>query len=318
MKQTRVSSIIAQSLEETEKEAVGRHVSQLLIAPTSTNLKSVTSLIVSQVEGSKSGPSTLSAKETTKRIDENATATYKSPMAIPFMRALTIKETGDHSSIQEEAESEKPIKATLPQVIPSLHYESQTGAASSSSPILEIGEIFQLVELKDGEPALLAKALELYPQLRLSRGQRTHPIIAFSYRVLVDILVMLATKTPYTLTASDRTTLEENLGAATFLGFDKGWIESVRAKVFGIDKSEVLTAEEKISVMEEELGKCDIAFERMQKKRIEAREKLALVQNEFEAVDTQLFDLLENRRNLVMKMTEFRKITSVKDRPFGI
>ncbi|KAI9126201.1 hypothetical protein K1719_002622 [Acacia pycnantha] len=40
--------------------------------------------------------------------------------------------------------------------------ESKTGAAGSSSPILEIGEIFQLVEVKDGEPALLAKALELY------------------------------------------------------------------------------------------------------------------------------------------------------------
>ncbi|KAI9126261.1 hypothetical protein K1719_002682 [Acacia pycnantha] len=111
---------------------------------------------------------------------------------------------------------------------------------------------------------------------------------------------MLATKTPYTLTTSDRTTLEANLGAAAFLGFDKDWIELVRAKVFGIDKSEVLAAEEKISVMEEELGKCDIAFERMQKKRMEAREKLTIVQNEFEAVDTQLFNLLENRRNLVM------------------
>ncbi|KAI9116853.1 hypothetical protein K1719_012219 [Acacia pycnantha] len=93
MKQTRVSSTITQSLEETEKEAVRRHASQLPIALTSTNSKSVTSSVVSQVEGLKFGPSTL-----------------------------TIKETRDHSSIQEEAESEKPIKATLPQVIPSLHY----------------------------------------------------------------------------------------------------------------------------------------------------------------------------------------------------
>ncbi|KAI9075467.1 hypothetical protein K1719_042555 [Acacia pycnantha] len=150
----------AMTLKEIEKEDVRRHTSQLPTAPTSTNLKSVTSSVVSQVEGSKSGPSTLSAKETTKGIDENATATYKSPMAIPFMRALVIKEIGDHSSIQEEVKSEKPIKTTLPQVIPSLHYQSQTRAAGSSSPILEIGEIFQLVELKDGEPALLAKALE--------------------------------------------------------------------------------------------------------------------------------------------------------------
>ncbi|KAI9100877.1 hypothetical protein K1719_024001 [Acacia pycnantha] len=76
MKQIRVSSIIAQSLEETKKEAVRRQASQLPIAPTATNLKSVTSSVVSQVEGSKSGPSTLSAKETTKGIDENATALH--------------------------------------------------------------------------------------------------------------------------------------------------------------------------------------------------------------------------------------------------
>ncbi|KAI9116816.1 hypothetical protein K1719_012182 [Acacia pycnantha] len=78
--------------------------------------------------------------------------------------------------------------------------------------------------------------------------------------------------------------LEANLGAATFLGFDKDWIESVWAKFFGIHKSNVLVAEEKISVMEEELEKCDIAFQLMQKKRMEAREKLAIVQNEFKAI----------------------------------
>ncbi|XP_028786132.1 uncharacterized protein LOC114742020 [Neltuma alba] len=222
----------------------------------------------------------------------------------------TVKEAGDHSNVQEEA--------IIPQVIPSLHHQSQTGAAAASSPILEIGEIFQLVELKGGERALLAKALELYPQLRLSRGQRTHPIIAFSYGVLVDILVLLATKTTCTITASDRTALEANLGAATFLGFDEDWIKLVQAKVFGIDKFDVSVAEEKTSVMEKELEKCDIALERVQKKRIEAKEKLAIVQTEFEAVDTQLFDLLEDRRNLVMKIAEFRKMISAKDRPFGI
>ncbi|KAI9116763.1 hypothetical protein K1719_012129 [Acacia pycnantha] len=226
------------SLEETEKEGVRRHASQLPTAPTSTNSKCYIlgcftsrrlefwSIYIGPIDNLPGTDFTPSAKETTKGIDENATATFKSPMAIPFMRALTIKETRDHS---------------------------------------KIGEIFQLVELKDGEPALLAKALELYPQLKLSHGLRTHPIIAISYRVLVDILVMLATRTPYTLTTSGRTTLEANLGAATFLGFDKDWIESVRAKVFGIDKSEVLVAEEKISFMEEELDKCDIAFERVQK-----------------------------------------------------
>lgn len=195
--------------------------------------------------------------------------------------------------------------------------ELNTGSAGSSS-ILEIVEIFQLVELKEGEATLLAKALELYPQLRLSCAQRPDRIIAFSYRALVDILVMLATKTPYTITASDKVTLEANLSAASYFGFDKDWIDLVRVKVSGTDKSDVLVAEENISDMEEELKKCDIALEHMKKKRMEAEEKLTMVQNEFDVIDTQLFDLLEHHRKLDMKMAEFRKIIKAKDMPFGI
>ncbi|XP_028801390.1 uncharacterized protein LOC114756612 [Neltuma alba] len=142
---------------------------------------------------------------------------------------------------------------SLPDVIPSSHHQSQTGVAASSSPTLEIGEILELVELKDDEPALLSKALELYPQLRLSHGQRTRSVIAFSYRVLTDILVMLATKTPHAITTSEKSTLEKNLGTATFLGFDKGWIESVRDKVSGNDMFDVTKVEEKIQEMKEEL-----------------------------------------------------------------
>ncbi|XP_028801376.1 uncharacterized protein LOC114756595 [Neltuma alba] len=154
--------------------------------------------------------------------------------------------------------------------------ESQTGITDSSSPpILEIGEILQLVALKDDEPALLAKALEQYPELKLSRGQRTHQVIAFSYRVLTNILVMLVTKTPRTITTSDKLTLEENLGTATFLGFDKGWIESVRDKVFGKDMFDVTKVEEEMQKMKEELEARDIMLEQVRKRRVEIEQQIA-------------------------------------------
>ncbi|KAI9075473.1 hypothetical protein K1719_042561 [Acacia pycnantha] len=246
------------SSEKTEKEAVKIQTSQLSIDPTWTNSESIKDTKehghdeenraeeYSHSRKQSTGPinnlprkdSAPNAKETTKGIDENATTAYKSPMAIPFMRALAIKETGDHSSIQE-AELEKPIKATLPQVIPSLYYLSQIVDAGTSFSKLEICEIFKLVELKHGETDLLAQALEQYPQLLLPRKHRTYRIIAWSYRVLVDILVMLATKTPNTITPLEKSTLEANLNEAIVLGFDKDWVEFVRAKVFGVDMSDV-------------------------------------------------------------------------------
>ncbi|XP_028801388.1 uncharacterized protein LOC114756611 isoform X2 [Neltuma alba] len=196
--------------------------------------------------------------------------------------ALTVKEAGDHSNVQEES--------IIPQVIPSLHHQSQIAYAGTSSPKLGIFEIFKLVELKQGETALLAEALERYPQLLLPREHRTHRIIAWSYRVLVDILVMLATKTPYTITTSEKSTLEANLSEAIVLGFDKDWVESARAKVFGFDISDISAAKEEIQAMGGKLGE----------------------------IDSQLLDLSEHCKKLFQNMTMIRNIASAKGKPFGI
>ncbi|KAI9116772.1 hypothetical protein K1719_012138 [Acacia pycnantha] len=303
------SSLVSLSSEKTEKEAVKIQTSQLSIDPTWTNSESIKDTKehghdeenpaeeYSYSRKQSTGPINnlprkdfaANAKETTKGIDENATTTYKSPMAIPFMRALAIKETGDHSSIQE-AELEKPIKATLPQVIPSLHYLSQIVDAGTLFSKLEICEIFKLVELKHGEMVLLSQALEQYPQLLLPRKHRTYRIIAWSYRVLVDILVMLATKTPNTITPLEKSTLEANLNEAIVLGFDKDWVEFVRAKVFGVDMSDVSKAKEEIQVME-----------------VKLRE-----------IDSKLLGLSEDRKKVIVNMNMFRDIVSAKDKPFGI
>ena len=185
--------------------------------------------------------------------------------------------------------------------------ESQIGVIGPSTaknnvhPILRIGEIFQLVELKNSEVPLLAKALEKYPQLRLSRQQRTDRIIAFSYRVLVDVLVVLATKTPSTITTMDKQALEANLDDATILGFDKDWIQTVRAKVFQNDDiSDVHVVEKEILNAEAKIEECDLALKCVHKQRAE--------------IDNKLVSLLEDRKKLVTKM---REIKSSKDKPFG-
>ncbi|XP_028786684.1 uncharacterized protein LOC114742593 [Neltuma alba] len=240
--------------------------------------------------------------------------------------ALTVTKTGDRTSIQEESESEKPIKAIASRVITSLHLQSEIADdTGTSSHKLGVCEIFQLVELKDGEAALLAQALERYPQLLLPQEHRSQRMIAWSYRVLVDILVVLATKTPCSITSSEKTTLEASLCDATLLGFDKEWVDSVRSRVFGVDMSDVLAAEEEIKVKEAELETCDIALEQVRKQRVEARERLAvtrrqleMAQTEFEATDSQLSSLLEGRKKLTTEITEFREIISAKHRPFGI
>ncbi|KAI9116839.1 hypothetical protein K1719_012205 [Acacia pycnantha] len=244
-------TLVTQGIKDTMEQGLKDNYPEddAMISVRSTNSYSRKRSTVGPIDNLSRKDSAMSAKEKAKGVHEKATATCTLPMATPFesefVRALTVEEAGDHSNVQKEAELEKPIKAILPQVIPSLHYQSQYVDVGSSSLKLGICEIFRLVELKHGETALLAQALEQYPQLLLPRANRTDRIIALSYRVLVDILVMLDTKTPNTITQSEKSTLEANLSDAIFLGFDKDWVESIRAKVLGVDMSDILAAKRK-------------------------------------------------------------------------
>ncbi|KAI9116878.1 hypothetical protein K1719_012244 [Acacia pycnantha] len=248
-----------QSSEKTEKEVVRIQTSQLSIDPTWTDSEN--------------------AKETTKGIDENATATCKSPMAIPFMRALCLSLHDDYTIFLHLNHLQIISVATVSQIVD----------AGTSFSKLEICEIFKLAELKHGEMDLLAQELEQYPQLLLPREHRTYGIIAWSYRVLVDILVMLATKTPNTITPFEKSTLEANLNEAIVLGFDKDCVEFVHAKAFGVDMSNVSKAKEEIQVME-----------------VKLRE-----------IDSKLLGLSEDRKKVIVNMNMFRDIVNAKDKPFG-
>ncbi|XP_054818810.1 uncharacterized protein LOC129318199 isoform X2 [Prosopis cineraria] len=286
-----------------------------------------TSSIYSQ-ESSQLDPPARSTCEASKGTVEEVSASKTSSKSTQLDSEFTKKETMN-ASVQEGHKAKKASKVNLSTdsqryspkpakdntvladvIPPPLHHQAQIGVESPSSPTLGIGEIFQIVELKDGEPSLLANALERYPQLMLPREQRTNRIIALSYRVLLDILVILATKTPHTITALDRSILEANLGEATILGFDKEWIESVRTKISGSDKLDVLVAEKELKDMEAKLETYEIALDEVHKQRAEAKEWL-------EVIDSRLLGLLEDRKKLVIKIAEIREIVSAMDKPFG-
>ncbi|KAK4275906.1 hypothetical protein QN277_018916 [Acacia crassicarpa] len=248
------NSSVTQGIKNTMEQGLKDNYPEddAMISFQSTNSNSRKQSTIGPIDNLSRKDSTMSAKEKAGGVHEKTITRGMLPRATPFESEFTIEEVGDHSSVQKEAKSDEPIKGILSQVITSLYYPSKCVDAGSSSLKLEIWEIFRLVVLKHGEMALLAQALEQYPQLLLPRANRTDRIIALSYRVLVDILIM-QTKTPNTITQSEKTTLEANLCDAIVLGFDKDWVESIRAKVLGVNMSGVSATKEEIQVMEVKL-----------------------------------------------------------------
>ncbi|XP_054818160.1 uncharacterized protein LOC129317800 isoform X2 [Prosopis cineraria] len=195
--------------------------------------------------------------------------------------AQDTKEERD-SSVQEEHKLENATKTNIPDNIPPLYHQARGEDADPSAPVSRICEM-----------VLLAQAPKRYPQLVLPHEHLTDRITSLYYRVLVDILIMLATKIPRNITAIEKSTLEANLNEIAFLGFNKEWVDLVHARVFGLDISDVLAAEDKIQVLKVELETCDIALEQVQKQRVEAegglvvaRRQLEMAQSEFEAIDS--------------------------------
>ncbi|XP_028806858.1 uncharacterized protein LOC114761610 [Neltuma alba] len=272
---------LSQNLE-TGKEVAGLASEASVTAASSNSKSSRTGKETGMLVASQTAVSTISTNSESANKEAARGSVETSPMA-----ATPFDSTG-------EQKLEKGSKPNIPNVIPSLYHQSPQNGTSGPSPTLEILEIFQHVELKDGEAAILAQALKQYPELLLPREQRTHRRIAFSYRVLVDILVVLANKTPSNITAPEKSTLDDNLREAISLGFSKGWVDSVQAKVCGVHRSDVSLAQEKIQAMEAELETCEVNLKQVQKEKEEAR------------------------RRLEMAQSEFRDIISAKHRPFGI
>ncbi|XP_054812830.1 uncharacterized protein LOC129313598 isoform X3 [Prosopis cineraria] len=195
-----------------------------------------------------------------------------------------------------------------------------------------VQEIVNMMNLEGVEPFLLAKVFKSHPQLRLPTENRSTRILFFSYRVLLDILNILATRTPLSITESDKRLLAENLEDASTLGFDNNWLESIKTKVFGCDISEAHHALEllkgldnKLNAIEKELTTiCEqeeeaaLAVQVAQKELEAAQIHLDSAQLEHANVKTRHSQLLEAQQHILAQQDECWEAIAAKDKHFDL
>ncbi|XP_054811103.1 uncharacterized protein LOC129312490 [Prosopis cineraria] len=119
-----------------------------------------------------------------------------------------------NSSRDVRGKSVKHHGATKPEIVA----DAQSSVSPSFAPIMmsptftetnqslnvaEVQEIVDRMKLEGSETSLLAEALKTHPQLCLSSYDRSTQMLCISYRVLLDILNILTTRTPFTITEAD-------------------------------------------------------------------------------------------------------------------
>ncbi|XP_054811647.1 uncharacterized protein LOC129312896 [Prosopis cineraria] len=104
------------------------------------------------------------------------------------------------SDIVEDSRLSLSPFSTPAEMIPS--FLEKTNNRASIVPGVQ--EIVDMMKLEGFEHSILAKALETHPQLRLSTNDRSTRVLCMSYRVLLDILNILTTRTPFTVTEADK------------------------------------------------------------------------------------------------------------------
>lgn len=77
-----------------------------------------------------------------------------------------------------------------------------------------VQEIADMMKLEGSEASILAEAFKTNPKLHLPNGRSTQ-MLCISYRVLLNILNILATEPPFTITEDDKKSLFENLKDAS-------------------------------------------------------------------------------------------------------
>ncbi|XP_028773328.1 uncharacterized protein LOC114730425 isoform X4 [Neltuma alba] len=195
-----------------------------------------------------------------------------------------------------------------------------------------VQEIVEMMNLEAVESFMLAKAFESHPPLRLSLENRSPRMLCFSYRVLLDILNILTTRTPLSITDADKRSLAENLKDASILGFDNNWLESIKTKVFGCDISgayhalevlkgldnELNTIEEELATICEEEEEAALAVQVAQKELEAAQFHFDSVQLEHANIKAHHNQLLEARLRILVQQEECWETFAAKDRHFGL
>ncbi|KAK4253886.1 hypothetical protein QN277_010504 [Acacia crassicarpa] len=201
----------------------------------------------------------------------------------------------------------------------------------NASSVAKVKEIVDMMKLEGVEPFMLAEALKAKPQLCLSSEDRSTELLSYSYRVLLNILNILTTRSPLTITEADKRLLAKNLKDASFLGFDKDWLKSIRVKVFNCDASEFHHKQQvlkslgnKLEANKRELAnvrnqeaKAKQSIEMAQKELEAAQSHLNVAQQEYENIRVHHSQLLEECQEILEHRDQCSEIIAVKLKPFG-
>ncbi|XP_028798967.1 uncharacterized protein LOC114754368 [Neltuma alba] len=151
-----------------------------------------------------------------------------------------------------------------------------------------IKEIADMMKLEGAEPFMLAEAFRTHPQLHLSSEDRSTELLCYSYRVLLNILNILATRSPSTITEADKILLAKHLKDASVLGFDKDWLESVRDRVSNCDASELHRMQQALKGLGNKLQANKIELANIRDQEAKAAKLVEMTQRELEATHKEL------------------------------
>ncbi|XP_028789470.1 uncharacterized protein LOC114745480 [Neltuma alba] len=187
-----------------------------------------------------------------------------------------------------------------------------------------VQEIVEMMKLEGSEASLLAEALMTHPQLRLSPNDRSTQMLCISYRVLIDILHILTTRTPFTITEADKRLLEEKLKDACFVGFDKDWLESIKTKVFNTDVTEVDGIQEILKGLDSDLKTNEALLAATRDQEVEAARVVELAQKDLDAalqehanVMANHTKLLKARQDILARQNQCWEMIASKNKHFG-
>ncbi|XP_028788244.1 probable disease resistance protein At5g43740 [Neltuma alba] len=190
-------------------------------------------------------------------------------------------------------------------------------ANNQASTISGVQEIVDMMKLEGFEHLIFAKALETHPQLRLSTKDRSARVLHMSYRVLLDILNILTTRTPFTITEADKRMLAEHLKDAYLLGFDKDWIESIKNKVFYGEICEVDSIQNVLEGLDNDLKSNEAMLKAICHEEVEAARVAQVAQQEHANVMARHAYLLKERQDIIERREQCWEIIAAKYRPFG-
>ncbi|KAI9088301.1 hypothetical protein K1719_030022 [Acacia pycnantha] len=235
--------------------------------------------------------------------------------------------TYDGRNVQENVETtnNQPLHETLD----AIHISSQLAECGSSEMASSI------CDTKDASSVAGVKDI-----VNMMKLEGVEPSM-----VLLNILNILATRSPFTITEVDKRLLAKNLKDAYVLGFDKDWLESSRIKVFNCDASEFhhkqqvlkslgnkleakkrqlvnvrnqeVKATQSVEMAQKELEATHKEFKAAYKGLEAAQSQLNVAQQEYANIRVRHSKLVEECQEILEHRDQCSEIIAAKLRPFG-